>query len=247
MKTIDDRLNEVALEIRRQVRTGEPQTAESVHRRLRRRRVRASISLVGVAALVVALAASMISVEPRTPLLGAESEDLFEAYETAYTEVANCLRDAGYQVEGPLQFGRDEGSGFALGFGGPYGYNPTVHLFINRIVIEGEDGAEADRIWEECEENADLRQIEQAWFKSVEARLLPIDVWMDNLLGCMADNGMEIPDYYDFERLLDNAWPLGPIVPDQRIEYIDPTHQWISDAAAVAIGDLGCTPWVANE
>lgn len=238
MKTIDDRLNEVAREIRRQVRAGESRPAESVHRRLRRRRVRASISLVGVAALVVALAATMIPAQPRTPLLGAESEDLFEAYEAAYTEVANCLRDAGYQVEGPLQFGRDEGSGFALGFGGPYGYNPTVHLFIHRTVLEGEDGAEADRIWEECEENSNLYQVEQAWFKSTEAQLLPSDVWMANLLDCMIDNGTEIPEFVEIDRLIEEPWPSWR----DRTS----THQWMSDAAAVAIVDLGCTPWEPN-
>lgn len=234
MKTVEEHLEDASSEVRQKVGSIRDREPTSLNTSLHYRRVStAAGSLVLVLALIVApqllftggqVPPGLAASQPSTPDEPTPGDQItFEQYEAAYTGYVECLRDAGYTVEGPLQFGRDPEAPLALSVGS----DPTIHL-LSLVVGDVEKGP-LDAADDECRE-LHIGDIEERWLEQESAEFIDTRTWLDNLLACAESNGIEIPESLSYEEMLNDVG-------------IDPSDDMVMSIAAEAIRDHGCRPW----
>ncbi len=238
MKTVEDHLREAASEVHGQVRRVPDRHANSLRVRANNRRLAAITASLVVAVGLVMVPLTLLSNDAGRSGLDAsgtssqgvaqsDGDITFEQYENAYIGYVECLRDAGYTVEGPLLFGRDPNAGLGLGLGGDRGLDPTIHL--QRLVIGDVDRSQLDATDLACQESH-LGDIEQRWIDQESAKLIGMDEWVDNLLKCAENSGMQIPESLSHEEMFNDVGT-------------DPSDQIFLDLAVDAIVSHGCRPW----
>jgi hypothetical protein len=238
MNTIEKHLEQASSEVRRQIGQTRDREPASLYVRVRHRR---AVTLAGTIALALGallLPAIMFTGEskpsgfaasqPSTPEEPVSAGAVtFEQYETAYAGYVECLRDAGYTVEGPLQFGRDPGAGLPLELGGETGIDPTIYL--QRLVVGDVAQGPLDAADAKCREDH-LGDIERRWIDQESAKFVGMREWIDNLLACAEISGIEIPESLSYDEMLNEVGT-------------DPSDDIIMNIASQAIIDHGCRPW----
>lgn len=151
----------------------------------------------------------------------------FEEYEYALTNAVACMREEGLTVEGPLQFGRDPGALLAIGIPGG---DPTIQL--NYLM---NDAPRVDEIEMACRARH-VGDIEQRWLEQEQPDQTRNEqrAWIDRLLECAEENGIEIPKDLSYEDMLDGAGA-------------DPSSEALGHIATRVISTHGCTPWEADN
>lgn len=233
MKTVEKHLEDASAEVHRQIGQVPDRAPKSLYRRAHKRRVAVMAGGVVLAATVLVLPVVFFTGGPETgsvasqpsapeePALG--DEITFEQYETAYTGYVECLRNAGYTVEGPLQFGRDANAGLPL----YVGIDPTIYL--QRLVVGDVEKGPLDAADAECQDTH-LGDIEQRWFEQEASKFVSDREWIDNLLACAEISGIEIPESLSYDEMLNEVG-------------VDPSDDMIMEIASEAIGEHGCRPW----
>lgn len=236
MKTVEKHLQDASAEVHRQIGQVPDREPKSLYRRAHKRRVAVISGTVVLAATVLVLPVILFTGEPETgpvasqpsaPEEPAPGEITFEQYETAYTGYVECLRDAGYTVEGPLQFGRDANAPLPLSLGGETGIDPTIYL--QWLVIGDVDQGPLDVADAECQDTH-LGDIEELWVEQESATFLGMREWIDNLLACAEFNGIQIPESLSYDEMLNDVGT-------------DPSDQIFMDIAGEAILSHECRPW----
>ena len=232
MKSIERQLEEAGAEVDRKVTQVAVREPHELRRRLRYGRVGgiAGTSLMFLATIGLSVVLFTGGPDPSEFASQPSATDdpsaavTFAQYEEAYSEYLSCLRDGGYEVEGPLQFGRDPNVGLVLSIG----IDPTVYLHRN-VRVDGVDQGQLDAADAKCKADQ-LGDIEQRWLNQESAKFIDEEAWIDNLLACAESNGMEIPETLSDEEMLNEVGT-------------DPSDYMIMDIASEAITDYGCRPW----
>lgn len=230
MKTVEKHLEDASAEVHRQIGQVPDREPKSLYRRAHKRRVAVTAGSVVLAATVLVFPVVLFTSEPETGPAASQpsaselgDEITFEQYETAYTGFVECLRNTGYTVEGPLQFGRDANAPLPL----YVGIDPTIYL--QRLVIGDVEKGPLDAADAECQETH-LGDIEDLWFEQEGSKFLSEREWIDNLLACAEVSGIEIPDSLSYDEMLNEVGT-------------DPSDQILADIAGEAIMSHGCRPW----
>lgn len=127
-----------------------------------------------------------------------DGEVTFSDYERAIGAAAQCLRDFGYEVEGPFRYGE----------GGSIHIEPGVdpNQIISFHAVDPPDSFSADS--ETCQGLWQWR-IEDAWFTLIAPTEQEIQVWLEAAWDCAREMGISISDPPDFA--IDSGLiPFGP-------------------------------------
>ena len=148
----------------------------------------------------------------------------FAEYEQAYIGYADCLRDSGYTVRGPTQFGRDPDAPMALFIGA----DPTLRLSIAVVnpPQEDQDSGRLDQIWGDCQRQH-IGDLETRWL--AQAPVIDPQVWIDRVLRCAQGKDVAVPSWLNYQDMLNGVGT-------------DPSDHEIIDIAHQAIMQ-GCRPW----
>lgn len=178
-----------------------------------------------VSASVASPAARAASITPATaPEASPELNEVsFQQYETAYRQYVDCLRSGGFEVAGPLRYGRDAEAGLSLAVG----HDPTLQL--QRLVRGQVDLSALNSADAKCFETH-VAQLEQRWLRQEATRQLSRRAWIGNLMACSQANGLSASEALELDEVFNG---VGTDLSDQLI--LELAHQ--------AIVAHGCQPW----
>jgi hypothetical protein len=114
----------------------------------------------------------------------ADGEVTFDEYERAMTAAAQCMRDGGFDVEGPLRY--PEG-GLAV----EPGVDPSIRLDILALAITGDASDRYGEVNGRCQAQWSYA-IETVWFRQNAPTEEEIQAWLDRAWDCLDTLGVPV-------------------------------------------------------